>query len=63
MAGHALEQLLALAHPLMPFVTEEGWSRLPGSEGLMADAPARRRRPGPRDAGGRGRDGAASRRS
>jgi valyl-tRNA synthetase len=49
MAGAALEQLLALAHPLMPFVTEEGWSRLPGSEGLLAlhsppDAP------GPRDA-------------
>ncbi len=35
-AGHALEQLLALAHPLMPFVTEECWSRMPGAEGLMA---------------------------
>jgi valyl-tRNA synthetase len=39
MAGAALEQLLALAHPLMPFVTEEGWSRLPGAEGLMAVHP------------------------
>ncbi len=49
MAGAALEQLLALAHPLMPFVTEEGWSRLPGAGGLMAlHAPAAA--PGPRDA-------------
>ncbi|MEZ0285234.1 MAG: valine--tRNA ligase, partial [Thermoleophilia bacterium] len=39
-AGAALEQLLALAHPLMPFVTEEGWSRLPGAEELMAVHPA-----------------------
>jgi valyl-tRNA synthetase len=36
MAGHVLEQILALTHPLMPFVTEEGWSRLPGATGLMA---------------------------
>ena len=35
-AGHALEQLLALVHPLMPFVTEECWARLPGSTGLLA---------------------------
>ena len=35
-AGHALEQLLALLHPLMPFVTEECWARLPGSGGLLA---------------------------
>jgi len=48
MAGYALEQVLALAHPLMPFVTEETWSRLPGSEGLMAlHAPPLA--PGPRD--------------
>jgi valyl-tRNA synthetase len=40
MAGHALEQLLALAHPLMPFVTEECWSRMPGSEGLLAVHPS-----------------------
>ena len=47
-AGAALEQLLALAHPLMPFVTEEGWSRMPGAEGLMAVHPAAAA-PGPRD--------------
>src|SRR4029079_9684459 len=35
-AGYALEQLLALVHPLMPFVTEECWARMPDSEGLMA---------------------------
>ena len=48
MAGHALEQLLALAHPLMPFVTEEGWSRMPGSRGLLAAHPPAGA-PGPRD--------------
>ncbi len=46
MAGDALEQLLALAHPMMPFVTEECWSRTPGARGLMAThAPPRA--PGP----------------
>ena len=48
MAGAALEQLLALAHPLMPFVTEECWSRLPGAGGLLAEHPPATA-PGPRD--------------
>jgi valyl-tRNA synthetase len=48
-AGAALEQVLALAHPVIPFTTEECWSRLPASEGLMlTHAPATA--PGPRDA-------------
>ena len=47
-AGAVLEALLALAHPLMPFVSEECWARLPGAEGLMlTHAPPRA--PGPRD--------------
>ncbi len=49
-AGAALEQVLALAHPVIPFTTEECWSRLPGSEGLLlTHEPAVA--PGPRDAG------------
>jgi valyl-tRNA synthetase len=47
-AGAALEQLLALAHPIMPFVTEECWARLPGSEGLMLLHPPAQA-PGPFD--------------
>ena len=48
MAGYVLEQLLALLHPAMPFVTEECWARLPGGEGLMATHPPASA-PGPRD--------------
>ena len=45
-AGHALEQLLALAHPLMPFVTEECWSRTARRRAacMATHAPARRAR-------------------
>jgi valyl-tRNA synthetase len=47
-AGAALEQVLALAHPVIPFTTEECWTRLPGSEGIMlTHEPAVA--PGPRD--------------
>jgi valyl-tRNA synthetase len=35
---HALERCLKLLHPLMPFVTEEIWSYLPGERGLLAVA-------------------------
>jgi valyl-tRNA synthetase len=35
---HALDRILRLLHPLMPHVTEEIWSFLPGAEGLLAGA-------------------------
>jgi valyl-tRNA synthetase len=49
MAGFVLEQLLALLHPVMPFVTEECWQALPGSSGMMLTHPVARPA-GPRDA-------------
>jgi valyl-tRNA synthetase len=33
---HVLERVLGLLHPIMPFVTEEIWSFLPGERGLLA---------------------------
>jgi valyl-tRNA synthetase len=33
---HALERVLALLHPIMPFVTEEIWSHHPGHRGHLA---------------------------
>jgi valyl-tRNA synthetase len=33
---HVLTQTLALAHPIIPFVTEEIYSYIPGAEGLLA---------------------------
>ncbi len=35
---HSLERILVLLHPLMPFVTEEIWSLLPGERGMLAVA-------------------------
>ncbi|MBI2683853.1 MAG: valine--tRNA ligase [Actinobacteria bacterium] len=34
-AARLLESLLALAHPIVPFVTEACWERIPGASGLM----------------------------
>ena len=48
-AGDLMEQILALVHPMMPFVTEACWEQLPGADGLMLlHAPPRP--PGARDA-------------
>jgi valyl-tRNA synthetase len=33
---HVLTETLALAHPLIPFVTEEIWAHVPGATGLLA---------------------------
>ncbi|MGH3422902.1 MAG: class I tRNA ligase family protein, partial [Streptosporangiaceae bacterium] len=33
---YVLAETVTLAHPLIPFVTEEIWSRIPGADGLLA---------------------------
>jgi valyl-tRNA synthetase len=33
---HVLRETLILAHPIIPFVTEELWSHMPGTDGLLA---------------------------
>ncbi|MCW3011134.1 MAG: valine--tRNA ligase [Solirubrobacterales bacterium] len=49
---HVLRETLALAHPVIPFVTEELWANLPGADGTLLAA-ARRPEVDPalRDAG------------
>ena len=34
-ALHVLAETLAIAHPVIPFVTEEIWSHIPGADGLL----------------------------
>jgi valyl-tRNA synthetase len=38
-AGYLLEQLLALANPVIPFVTEECYAQLPGAKGMLLTHP------------------------
>ena len=38
-AGYVWEQLLTLANPIMPFVTEECFAHMPGAEGMLLTHP------------------------
>jgi valyl-tRNA synthetase len=39
---HVLTETISLAHPIIPFETEEIWSLIPGTEGLLAERVAPR---------------------
>ncbi len=65
---HVLTETISLAHPIIPFETEEIWSLIPGSEGLLAqrvvpDAERRRATNGARAPRPRPRSSARSPRS
>ena len=55
-------ETLAIAHPVIPFVTEEMWSHVPGGDGLLRRAPGRRADPALVDAEAEARDRARDRR-
>ncbi|MDX6496021.1 MAG: valyl-tRNA synthetase, partial [Gaiellales bacterium] len=46
-----LERILAVAHPVLPFVTEEIWSFMPGERDLLMASPLPEPQPQRRDAG------------
>ncbi len=50
-ALHVLAETLAMAHPLIPFVTEEIWSYVPGTDRLLTEARWPARDLGPVDEG------------
>ncbi|HVL97455.1 MAG TPA: valine--tRNA ligase [Solirubrobacteraceae bacterium] len=58
-ALHVLAETLAMAHPVIPFVTEEIWAHLPGAEGLLAQARWPERDLGPVDEAAEDEVGAA----
>ena len=44
-ALHVLAETLAIAHPVIPFVTEELWGHIPGTDGLLMGHPFPRATP------------------
>src|SRR5437763_15830833 len=48
---YVLGETLALAHPVIPFVTEEIWAHVPGAAGLLMAHPYPQAEPALTDAG------------